>query len=307
VKGSYRGYEVISMPPISSGGVALIEMLNVLEGYDLAKLGFDSASEVHLVAESMKRAYADRAHYLGDPEFNHKMPLARLMSKDYATELRSTISRDHAAKPSPTTFEWPHESDETTQISIVDGDRNAVSMTYTLEQGYGVKVVVPGAGFLLNNEMGDFNAGPGITTAEGLIGTDPNLAAPGKRMLSSMAPTILAKDGQLFMVTGSPGGRTIINTVLETILDVVDFGMNAQEAVDAPRFHHQWLPDRISFERYGLSPDTIADLERRGQTLQAGGAQGVAQVIVNNVKDGVLEGGTDRRASDGAAVGVPRK
>jgi len=255
----------------------------------------------------MKRAYADRAHYLGDPEFNHQMPLARLMSKDYATELRSTISRDHAAKPSPTTFEWPHESDETTQISIVDGDRNAVSMTYTLEQGYGVKVVVPGAGFLLNNEMGDFNAGPGITTAEGLIGTDPNLAAPGKRMLSSMAPTILAKDGQLFMVTGSPGGRTIINTVLETILDVVDFGMNAQEAVDAPRFHHQWLPDRISFERYGLSPDTIADLERRGQTLQAGGAQGVAQVIVNNVKDGVLEGGTDRRASDGAAVGVPRK
>jgi len=307
VKGSYRGYEVISMPPISSGGVALIEMLNVLEGYDLAKLGFDSASEVHLVAESMKRAYADRAHYLGDPEFNHQMPLARLMSKDYATELRSTISRDHAAKPSPTTFEWPHESDETTQISIVDGDRNAVSMTYTLEQGYGVKVVVPGAGFLLNNEMGDFNAGPGITTAEGLIGTDPNLAAPGKRMLSSMAPTILAKDGQLFMVTGSPGGRTIINTVLETILDVVDFGMNAQEAVDAPRFHHQWLPDRISFERYGLSPDTIADLERRGQTLQAGGAQGVAQVIVNNVKDGVLEGGTDRRAPDGAAVGVPRK
>jgi len=155
--------------------------------------------------------------------------------------------------------------------------------------------------------MGDFNAAPGLTTAEGLIGTDPNLAAPQKRMLSSMAPTILAKDGALFMVTGSPGGRTIINTVLETILDVVDFGMNAQEAVDAPRFHHQWLPDRISFERNGFSPDTAAELERRGHTLLAGGAQGVAQVIINNTKDGVLEGGSDRRVPDGAAVGVPKK
>jgi gamma-glutamyltranspeptidase/glutathione hydrolase len=221
--------------------------------------------------------------------------------------MRKTISSDHTAKASPTTFEWPQESDETTQISIVDGDRNAVSMTYTLEQGYGVKIVVPGAGFLLNNEMGDFNAAPGLTTAEGLIGTDPNLAAPGKRMLSSMTPTVLARDGKLFMVTGSPGGRTIINTTLETILDVVDFGMNAQEAVDAPRFHHQWLPDKISFERYGFSPDTITELERRGHTLQAGGSQGVAQVIVNNVKEDMLEGGSDRRASDGAAVGVPRK
>jgi gamma-glutamyltranspeptidase / glutathione hydrolase len=307
VKGTYRGYDIVSMPPPSSGGVALIEMLNVLEGYDLSKFGFGSADEVHLVAESMKRAYSDRAHYLGDPEFNHDMPLARLTSKAYATELRATISRDHTVKASPTTFDWPHESDETTHISVVDADRNAVSMTYTLEQGYGVKIVVPGAGFLLNNEMGDFNAAPGLTTAEGLIGTDPNLAAPQKRMLSSMTPTIIAKDGALFMVTGSPGGRTIINTVLETILDVVDFGMNAQEAVDAPRFHHQWLPDRISFERYGFSPDTVAELERRGHTLQSGGAQGVAQVIVNNTKEGVLEGGSDRRASDGAAVGVARK
>jgi gamma-glutamyltranspeptidase/glutathione hydrolase len=180
-------------------------------------------------------------------------------------------------------------------------------MTYTLEQGYGVKIVVPGAGFLLNNEMGDFNAAPGLTTADGLIGTEPNLAAPGKRMLSSMTPTILAKDGALFMVTGSPGGRTIINTTLETILDVIDFGMNAQEAVDAPRFHDQWLPDKITFEHYGFSPDTIADLRRRGHVLQEGGSQGVAQVIINDVKDGTLEGGSDRRASDGAAVGVPPK
>ncbi len=304
VKGVYRGYEVVSMPPPSSGGVALIEMLNVLEGYDLGKMGFGSADAIHLTAEAMKRAFADRAHFLGDPDFNRDMPLPRLMSKDYAAELRKTIAKDHTVKASPTTFEWPHESEETTHISVVDGSRNAVSLTYTLEQGYGVKIVVPGAGFLLNNEMGDFNAAPGLTTADGLIGTEPNLAAPGKRMLSSMSPTILARDGQLFMVTGSPGGRTIINTVLETILDVVDFGMNAQEAVDAARFHHQWLPDRISFERNGLSPDTIAELERRGHTLQAGGAQGVAQVIVNKAKEGMLEGGTDRRASDGAAVGV---
>jgi gamma-glutamyltranspeptidase/glutathione hydrolase len=158
--------------------------------------------------------------------------------------------------------------------------------------------------------MGDFNAAPGLTTADGLIGTEPNLAAPGKRMLSSMTPTILAKDGALFMVTGSPGGRTIINTTLETILDVVDFGMNAQEAVDAPRFHDQWLPDQISFERFGLSPDTVAELKHRGHVLQEmreGSSQGVAQVIINDVKDGTLEGGSDRRAADGAAVGVPPK
>ena len=193
VKGSYRGYEVISMPPPSSGGVAVIEMLNVLEGYDLEKLGFDSADEVHLMTESMKRAFADRARYLGDPDVNASMPLSRLMSKDYATELRKTIHPDRAAKSSPTTFEWPRESAETTHISIVDGSHNAVSMTYTLEEEYGVKMVVPGAGFLLNNEMGDFNAGPGLTNDRGPIGTDPNLAGPGKRMLSSMAPTILAK------------------------------------------------------------------------------------------------------------------
>ncbi|HZR26064.1 MAG TPA: gamma-glutamyltransferase [Vicinamibacterales bacterium] len=304
VKGTYRGYEVISMPPPSSGGVGIIEMLNVLEGYDLKSLGFYSAAEIHLMAESMKRAYADRAHFLGDPDFNTNMPLDRLMSKDYAADLRKTIDMEHAAKPSTTSFEWPHESDETTHISIVDANRNALSMTYTLEQGYGVKIVVPGAGFLLNNQMGDFNAGPGITTEQGLIGTDPNLAAPNKRMLSSMAPTIVAKGGTLFMVTGSPGGRTIINTVLETILDVVDFGMNAQEAVDAPRFHHQWLPDRIDYEKFGFSPDTVKELQRRGHTLREGNGQGVAQVIVFDAKNDVLEGGTDHRAADGGAVVV---
>jgi gamma-glutamyltranspeptidase/glutathione hydrolase len=307
VKGTYRGYEILSMAPPSSGGVGIIEMLNVLEGYDLKAMGFASAAQIHTMVESMKRAYADRAKFLGDPDFNKEMPIARLTSKDYAAELRKTINPNHASKSSPATFEWPHESDETTHLSVVDANRNAVSMTYTLEQGYGVKIVVPGAGFLLNNQMGDFNDAPEMTTAQGSIGTKPNLAEPGKRMLSSMAPTILAKDGTLFMVTGSPGGRTIINTVLETIIDAVDFGMNAQEAVDAVRLHHQWLPDVISYERFGLSPDTIKELERRGHTLREGGGQGVAQVIMYNAKDDMLEGGSDRRAADGAAVGVPAR
>ncbi|MFB3853157.1 MAG: gamma-glutamyltransferase [Vicinamibacterales bacterium] len=303
VKGSYRGYEVLSMPPPSSGGIALVEMLNVLEGYDLASSGFGAAATVHLIVEAQRRAYADRARYLGDPAFNPGMPVERLISKPYADALRKTIRTDRASVSSPTTFEWPAESDETTHFSIVDEARNAVAMTYTLEAGYGSKIVVPGAGFLLNNEMGDFNAGPGLTTAEGLIGTEPNLAAPRKRMLSSMTPAIVSRDGALFMVTGSPGGRTIINTVLLTILNVVDFGMNVQEAVDAARFHHQWLPDVIEYERNGLSPDTVALLRAMGHRLQPIGAQGVAEAIVVDPRDGMLEGGCDRRASDGAAVG----
>ena len=304
VRGTYHGYDIISMPPPSSGGIGVIEILNILEGYDLRAMGFGSADEIHVMAESMKRAYADRAKFLGDPDFNKDMPLARLMSKEYAASLRKTIDPARASKASPTTFEWSHESEETTHISVVDANRNAVSMTYTLEQGYGVKIVVPGAGFLLNNEMGDFNAAPEMTTDQGLIGTKPNLAEPGKRMLSSMAPAILVKDGKLFMVTGSPGGRTIINTVLETIVDAVDFGMNAQDAVDAARFHHQWLPDIINYEKFGFSPDTIRELSRRGHILREAGAQGVAQIIIYDPKEDILEGGSDRRVADGAAVGV---
>jgi gamma-glutamyltranspeptidase / glutathione hydrolase len=307
LRGTYRGYELLAMPPASSGGTALIQMLNVLEGYDLAKAGFRSADTIHLVAESMRRAYADRARYLGDPAFNPGMPIERLTSKEYAAELRKTINPARAAKSSPSSFEWTHESDETTHFSVVDRARNAVSLTYTLEYGYGSRIVVPGGGFLLNNEMGDFNAAPELTTHEGLIGTKPNLALPGKRMLSSMTPTILAKDGTLFMVTGSPGGRTIINTVLLTILNVVDFGMNAQQAVDAPRFHHQWLPDRISYEKFGISPDTLSILERRGHAVRENERQGVAEVIVYNVNDDVLEGGVDRRAPDGGAGLVIRQ
>jgi gamma-glutamyltranspeptidase/glutathione hydrolase len=302
VQGRYRGYDIIAMPPPTSGGVTTIEILNILEGYDLAQMGAGSSAAVHLMTESMRRAFADRAAHLGDPDLNRDMPVERLLSKQYAADLRKGISRDRASRSSPATFEWPGESEETTHVSVVDADRNAVSMTYTLEQAYGSKIVLAGGGFLLNNEMGDFNAGPGLTTADGLIGTAANLASPGKRMLSSMAPTILTRNGRLFMVTGSPGGRTIINTVLHTILNLVDFGMNAQEAVDAGRFHHQWLPDRITYERFSLSPDTLAALRAKGHELTQGGNQGVAEVIVYNEAESMLEGGVDRRQPDGGAA-----
>ncbi len=277
-------------------------MLNVLEGFDLAADGFGSARNIHRMAEAMRRAYSDRAQYLGDPDFNPEIPIERLTSKDYASALRKSIRLDVASKSSPESFTWPTESPETTHFSVVDSNRNAVSVTYTLEYGYGSGIVVPGAGFLLNNEMGDFNAGPGLTDERGLIGTPPNLAHPGKRMLSSMTPTILAKDGELFMVTGSPGGRTIINTVLQTILNVVDHKMNAQAAVDAGRIHHQWLPDRINYERQGFSPDTLNILKWIGHDLRETDGQGVAQVIVVNREDGMLEGGLDLRAPDGGAA-----
>jgi len=302
LKGSYRGYEVIGMAPPSSGGMGIIQMLNVLEGFDLKANGYGSAQNIHLVTEAMRRAFADRAQHIGDPDFNSGIPIAQLISKDYATQLRKTINPNKASVSTPSTFTWPTESQETTHLSVVDGKQNAVSLTYTLEYGYGSRIVVPGAGFLLNNELGDFNSAPEMTDDRGNIGTKPNLALPGKRPLSSMAPTILAKDGKLFMVTGSPGGRTIINTVLTTILNVVDYGMNAQEAVDAGRMHHQWLPDRLSMERYGFSADTIAKLKAMGHTVAEAGGQGVAEVIVVG-KDGIFEGGVDGRAPDGGAAG----
>ncbi len=300
IRGEYRGYEILSMPPPSSGGVVMVQMLNILEGFDLAGNGFGSALNMHLMAEAMRRAYSDRALHLGDPDFNPAMPIGRLTSKAYADELRRTIDEDRASVSSPSSFEWTSESGETTHFSVVDRDRNAVSLTYTLEFGYGSGIVVPGGGFLLNNEMGDFNGAPGLTDERGLIGTDPNLAEGGKRMLSSMSPTIVTRDGNLFMVTGTPGGRTIINTVMQTILNVVDHGMNAQEAVDAGRMHHQWLPDRINYERQKFSPDSLRLLEARGHTLNEIAAQGAAEVIVVT-EDGTLEGGVDQRPPDGGA------
>jgi gamma-glutamyltranspeptidase/glutathione hydrolase len=303
IKGSYRGYDIIGMAPPSSGGVALVEMLNLLEGYDLKANGYGSATNQHLITEAMRRAFADRAQHLGDPDFVSDMPIARLTSKEYAADLRKTINPSKASKSTPTSFTWPTESLETTHLSVVDAQRNAVSLTYTLEYPYGSRIVAPGTGFILNNEMGDFNAGPGLTTERGQIGTKPNLAVPGKRMLSSMSPTIISKDGQLFMVTGSPGGKTIINTVLTTILNVIDFGMNAQEAVDAGRMHHQWLPDTLTIERFGFSADTIKLLKAMGHKVVEGGNQGAAEVIILNAKENLLEGGVDRRPADGGATG----
>ncbi|MFI4875581.1 MAG: gamma-glutamyltransferase, partial [Blastopirellula sp. JB062] len=275
--GTYRGYEIIGMPPPSSGGIGVIEMLNILEGYDIRAAGFGSAANLHRMAEAMRRSFADRAQYLGDPDFNPDMPIEKLISKEHATGLRETIDVTRASESSPESFAWPYESDETTHLSVVDADRNAVSLTYTLEYAYGSAIVVPGAGFLLNNEMGDFNAAPGLTTAAGLIGTSPNLAAPHKRMLSSMSPTIVTKEGKLLMVTGSPGGRTIINTVLQTILNVIDHQMNAQEAVDAGRIHHQWLPAIIKYEDQAFSPDTLAILRAMGHELAPIATQGAAE------------------------------
>jgi gamma-glutamyltranspeptidase/glutathione hydrolase len=303
LRGSYRGHEVLTVPPPSAGGVALLQGLNVLEELDVPGMGVGSARLVHHVSEAMRRAFADRWRWLGDPAFTKDMPVERLVSKEYAAELRRTIRADRASVSSPESFEWPAESPETTHFSVVDADRNAVSLTYTLEDNYGSKIVVPGAGFLLNDEMGDFNAGPGLTDASGLVGTDTNLARPGRRMLSSMTPTIVAKEGRLVLVTGSPGGRTIPSTVLLTLLNVIDFGMNAQEAVDTPRFNHQWLPDQIQHERHGLSPDTLALLAGMGHRLVETRGQGVVQAIRVDPREGLLEGGCDRRTPDGAAIG----
>jgi gamma-glutamyltranspeptidase/glutathione hydrolase len=300
LRGTYRENEVLTVPLPSAGGVALLQCLNVLEGYDVKAMGFGSSRYVHHVVEALRRAFADRVRWLGDPAFVKDTPVERLVSKPYAEALRRTIREDQASVSSPTTFEWPAESAETTHFSVVDGDRNAVAVTYTLEAGYGSKIVVPGAGFLLNNEMGDFNAGPGLTDETGLVGTEPNLAGPRKRMLSSMTPTIVVRAGRPYLVTGSPGGRTIPGTVLLTLLNVLDFGMNAQEAIDAPRFNHQWLPNIIRFERHGLSADTVAALMARGHIVQEIEQQGVAEAIVVG---GLLEGGCDRRAPDGAAIG----
>ena len=293
LRGTYRGFDVLTAAPPSGGGMVLLQVLNILEGKDLRALG--AAERVHWQAEAMRRAFADRARWIGDPDAVAGIPLARLVSKEYAARQRQGIRPDRASVSDPARFEWPAESSETTHLSVLDRHGRAVSLTYTLEDNYGVKRIVPGAGFLLNNEMGDFNAGPGLTDRNGLIGTEPNLAAPGKRMLSSMTPTLLVRDGRVFLVTGSPGGRTIPNTVLQTILGVVDFGLEAQAAVDAPRLHHQWLPDRIVAEAGALSAAVRADLERRGHAVAERSQQGSAQLIL--VKDGQPRGGADRRRS----------
>jgi gamma-glutamyltranspeptidase/glutathione hydrolase len=302
VRGTFRGYDIISMPPPSSGGVALIEMLNILEGYNLASMGHNSPEAIHYLVEAMRRAYRDRAYYLGDPDFE-TVPVARLTSKDYASALRQSILPDQASVSDVADVALPEESPETTHYSVVDENGLAVSVTYTLEAGYGSKIVVPGAGFLLNNEMGDFNPREGLTTERGLIGTRANLVAPQKRMLSSMTPTIVARDGNLFAVVGSPGGRTIINTVLQVILNMTEFGLGPQAAVDAPRLHHQWLPDRVRVEADGIPASWAEQLEAMGHTLDLGGSQGRAHIIMVDPLTGDRLGAPDRRDADGGAAG----
>lgn len=300
--GSYRGYDIISMPPPSSGGVALVEMLNILEGYDLGDIGHNSAMYMHLLTESMRRAYADRANYLGDPDFNEDMPLERLTSKEHADNLRGTISLGHKSESDPALFADVYESDQTTHFSVVDSEGNMVSLTYTLEWSYGSHIVVEGAGFLLNNEMGDFNAQPGITATDGRIGTEPNQIRPEQRMLSSMTPTIVALDGVPLFATGSPGGRTIINTTMQTILNVIDHDMSIAEAVEAPRFHHQWLPDVTRIENRGLSSDTLKLYEGLGHVIQETRSIGSAMGVYRDPETGIVSGAADTRAEDGGAV-----
>ena len=301
VRGDYRGWEVISMPPPSSGGVALIEMLNILEGYDLAGMGHNSSRYLHHLAEAMRRAYRDRALFLADADVVD-VPVQRLTSAAHALELRGTIRPDRASVSSPEDVGERAESRQTTHVSVVDEDGAAVALTYTLEGTFGSAITVPGAGFLLNNEIGDFNARPGLTDETGLIGTEPNLARPGQRMLSSMTPTIVARSGELVAVLGTPGGRTIINTVFQLVLNLVDFEMGAAQAVAAPRIHHQWLPDVIQSEP-GLSPGTAAALEEMGHRVDGGGVQGRANIIVIDPMSRERTGAPDPRNPDAAAAG----
>lgn len=305
---TYRGYEILTMPPPSSGGIALIEMLNMLEAYDLKAMGWHSSQYVHTVVEVMRRAFADRAQFLGDTDFVN-VPVAGIVSREYANERRKTIDPKKASpsREAGAGNPMPYESPETTHFTIVDPDGNIVSNTYTLNDSYGAGVTVKGAGFLLNNEMDDFTSKIGVANDYGLIQGEANAIAPKKRPLSSMTPTIVLKDGKPAFAVGSPGGPTIINTVLQVILNVIDFDMDIQKAISAPRFHHQWMPDVIFWEEFDLQPDTRRTLEAMGHTFrelpgmnkttpgQIGDAHGVAIGA-----DGVRLG-----ASDPRLAGVP--
>ena len=304
VRGTYRGYDIISMAPPSSGGTALVQMLNVLEGFDVAAMGANSPAHAHHLIEAMRRAFRDRALFLADLDFAD-VPVERLTSKAYADEIRGTIRAEAASVSSPADLAgqpgW--ETTETTHYSVVDANGMAVSVTYTLEGGYGSYITVPGAGFLLNNEMGDFNARPGLTNDRGLIGTDANLARPEQRMLSSMTPTILARGGELVAVIGSPGGRTIINTVLQIVVNVVDFGQSPGEAVASKRLHHQWLPDVARLEEGYMSEEDAAALAAMEHEIMWSGRQGIAHCIFVDGDTGALVGAPDSRDSDGTAAG----
>ncbi|KQP61769.1 gamma-glutamyltranspeptidase [Methylobacterium sp. Leaf399] len=301
VRGRYRGYEVVSMPPPSSGGIHLLQILNILEGFDLARMGAGSAEAIHHLAEAMKPAYADRATWLGDPAHT-QVPVEGLTAKSYAATLRAAIdpararSADSVKAGDPLAF----EPDQTTHFSVIDAAGNAVSNTTTLNFSYGVGLVAEGTGVLLNNEMDDFSAKVGATNAYGLVGGKANAVAAGARPLSSMTPTFLFRDGRLVLATGSPGGSRIISTVLQVVVGLVDFGFNLAQAVAAPRIHHQWRPDRLSVEE-GVSPDTLALLRARGHAVAVGQSSGSANSVM--AAEGLLAGAADPRQRGTLAEG----
>jgi len=304
VKGRYRGYDIISMGPPSSGGIMLIQLLNLLERYDLAGSGFGSSRTISLMAEAMKLAYADRAEFMGDADFS-PVPTERLVSKEYA-DIRARLIDTLAATPSSKISHGAiprEEGTHTTHYSVADRWGNVVSVTTTINSDFGAGIVVDGAGFFLNNEMDDFSAKPGVLNQFGLLGTDANAVQPNKRMLSSMTPTILVKDGKPFMIIGSPGGATIMTTVLQVVVNVIDHGMNIQEAIDAPRIHHQWYPDKLMYEHHSLPQDVVDNLRKKGyDVVERPGYQGLAQGIVIDPRSGIFYGATDPRGS-GAAIG----
>jgi gamma-glutamyltranspeptidase/glutathione hydrolase len=298
--GSYRGYEIVTAPPPSSGGVGILQMLGVLEGTGFEKAGAGSAAAVHFIAEAERRYFADRARYMGDADFV-KVPLAEMLAPAYIARLRASIDPERATPSAAVRAGgFPgYEPAETTHYSVADGEGNIAIVTYTLNGGYGSKVTPAGLGFLLNNEMDDFAPKPGEPNMYGLIQGEANAIAPGKRPLSSMTPTLLLRAGAPWAALGSPGGPTIINTVLETIVNLVDFKMNVQDAVNWPRFHHQWMPDELRMEP-GYSPDTVALLEKRGYTVRRTSSQG--EVAAIRIANGWLEGAPDPR-TEGTAKG----
>jgi gamma-glutamyltranspeptidase/glutathione hydrolase len=300
VRGTYRGYDIVSMPLPSSGGVGLVETLNILEGFPLAEMKQGSAASLHALIEAMKRAYADRAHYLGDPAFV-SAPVATLTTKDYAAKQRASIDLDHATPwVDALSVTPPREGSNTTHFSVVDGLGNAVSNTYTLNFSYGVGLVADGTGVLLNNELDDFTAAPGASNAYGLVGFEANLPGPGKRPLSSMSPTIVLKDGKPVLVTGSPGGSRIISTVLQVIVNVLDYHMDVAAAVAAPRLHHQWLPDEVRIER-GFGEETLDALRAKGHRIVEPMGQTSANSIA--VTPSGLFGAPDPRTRGADAAG----
>jgi gamma-glutamyltranspeptidase/glutathione hydrolase len=303
IKGSYKGYDIYSMPPPSSGGVALIEMMNLMELADLDSIAFNSTEYVHLLAEVMRRAFADRAEHLGDADFNVGMPLDELTSKEFAQERFNQIDRSKASLSDSSKFGQIYDGTSTTHFSVADANGNAVSLTYTLENSYGSGMGSPKLGFIFNNQMGDFNPKPGYTSRSGQVGTNPNLIQAEKRMLSSMTPTIVAKDGKPYLIIGSPGGRTIINTVFQTVLNVLAYDMRVDQAIEAMKIHHQWLPNQIIYERNLLSPDTRQALETMNHTLIPTKVLGQLMGIQIDAKNDIMIGASDSSSPDGAAVG----